>query len=101
MDNVTLNIEGGLPENSELLSRGGGVYTFRWNLQMPTARSLVFIAIDSRGAASTFAPRVEICACVNEGVCTANGLLSANSTLLLNCQCTEGNEDFSIACLLA
>lgn len=91
MDNFTLHIRGGLPENSVLEAFGDGIYRFRWNLQEPTTAPLVFVANDSRGAVSSFVPRVEICACVNGGLCILDGLHTTNSTVLLNCQCTEGN----------
>ena len=89
-DSFTLTIQGGLPQNSDLISLEDGAYIFRWNLQEPTTNPLVFVAIDSQGAASTFVPKVEVCACVNGGVCTEDGLLTTNSTVVLNCQCTEG-----------
>ena len=101
MDNITLNIRGGLPENSVLEALGSGMYRFRWNLQEPTTAPLVFVANDSRGAASSFIPRVEICACVNGGLCILDGLHTTNSTVLLNCQCTEGNTKFTQCDLLS
>lgn len=90
-DNFTLSVRGGLPENSVLEKLEDGTYIFHWNLQQPTTAPLVFIANDSRGAASLFVPRVEICACVNSGLCILDGLHTINSTILLNCQCSEGN----------
>lgn len=90
IDSVTLSIEGGLPDNSALTSLGDGTYVFRWNLDEPTTKTLVFIANDSRGAAASFVPRVEVCACKNGGVCTLDGVLTSNSTILLHCLCTEG-----------
>lgn len=89
-DNFTLTVLGGLPQNSDLEDKGEGEYIFRWNLQEVTTKPLVFAANDSRGASSTFIPIVEVCACVNGGNCTQEGLLSSNATVVLNCMCPEG-----------
>ncbi len=88
-DNVTLFVQGGLPDNS-VLQGSEGEYDFRWSLQQATYQPIVFLANDSKGAASLFSPRVEVCACVNGGNCTLDGVLSNNSTIVLNCLCTEG-----------
>ena len=89
-DNFTLDVVGGLPANSALESVGEGEFIFRWVLEELTTEPLVFVANDSRGAASTFVPIVEVCACANGGNCTRDGLLTANATLVLKCVCTEG-----------
>ena len=69
-DNVTLSVRGGLPVNSVLEKVDEEEYIFIWTLMELTNEPLVFIANDSRGAASTFSPVVEVCACVNGGACT-------------------------------
>lgn len=89
-DNFTLSILGELPPNSVLDDMGEGVYVFRWNPLEVTTAPLVFAANDSRGALSIFVPNVEVCACVNGGNCTKDGLLSTNATTILNCMCPEG-----------
>ena len=89
-DEFTLTVDGGLPPNSVLEETEGGEYIFRWNLQEVIIFPLRFIANDSRGASSIFVPTVEICACVNGGNCTREGLLSNNATVVLNCVCPEG-----------
>ena len=89
-DEFTLTVDGGLPPNSVLEETEGGEYIFRWNLQEVIIFPLRFIANDSRGASSLFVPTVEICACVNGGNCTREGLLSNNATVVLNCVCPEG-----------
>ncbi len=88
-DEFSLNIRGGLPENS-ILDESGGQFTFRWILQQVTFEPLVFVANDSRNATTLFIPTVEVCACENGGTCTRNGLLTNNATILLNCQCSNG-----------
>ena len=89
-DEFTLTVVGGLPPSSELEESERGNYIFHWNLQEVTMFPLRFIANDSRGASSVFVPNVEICACVNGGNCTREGLLSNNATVVLNCMCPEG-----------
>jgi hypothetical protein len=56
-----------------------------------TTAPLAFVANDSQGASSIFTPNVEVCACVNGGNCTKDGLLSSDATIVLNCVCPEGN----------
>ena len=89
-DNITLNVQGGLLQSSVLELVGDDQFIFRWNLLEPTTEPLVFIATDSSGASSSFIPTVEVCACVNGGNCTLDGILTGNSTLIMNCQCPQG-----------
>lgn len=89
-DNFTLSIRGGQPVNSILEKIEEEEYVFRWNLMELTNKPLVFVAIDSRGASSAFSPVVEVCACVNGGNCTREGLITSNATIILKCMCTEG-----------
>ena len=89
-DEFTVDIEGGLPENSVIEEVTDGEYVFRWNLQQVTTEPLVFIANDTRGAASVFIPTVEVCACSNGGRCTLDGVLNSNATVVMNCLCSDG-----------
>ena len=89
-DSFTLRLDGGLPENSALEKVSEQEYIIRWTLQQVTDRSLVFIATDTRGASSSYMPRVEICACRNGGLCTLVGVVSDEPTVVMNCQCSEG-----------
>ena len=91
-DNFTLSVEGGLPHNSTLesISQSDANFIFRWTLHHVTYDPLIFLAVDSRGASTTFTPTVEICACVNGGICSLDGVLSNNATVVMNCQCTRG-----------
>lgn len=88
-DEVTLSVLGGLPQGSTL-EEIEGEYVFRWTLQEVTTKSLIFIANDSAGASSMFAPIVHICACVNGGICTLSGPVSGSTTIIMNCNCNEG-----------
>ena len=89
-DNVTLSLLGGLPVNSVLETLDNLEYVFRWTLMELTNEALVFSANDSRGASSIFSPIVEVCACVNSGACTREGIITSNATITLRCMCTQG-----------
>ena len=88
-DNFTLKLKGGLPSSSTLENTGNGEYIFTWNLTETTNRTLEFIANDTRGAATVFIPRVEVCPCQNGGICTLNGVDSDDATVVMNCQCND------------
>ena len=89
-DKISLTMLGGLPQGSTLEQVDEGEYVFRWTLQKVATKPLVFIANDTAGASSTFTPIVYICACVNGGNCSFNGPLSGSSTVVMNCNCSEG-----------
>ena len=89
-DEFTLSTQGGLPQGSTLEKIAEGEYVFHWNLQEITTEPLVFVANDTAGASSTFVPTVEICACVNQGNCTLDGLQTSGATVVMNCHCNEG-----------
>lgn len=88
-DNFTVEVAGGLPSNSALSDDGNGNYTFRWLLLEPTTFELTFTATDSKGAASSLNPNVEVCACKNGGNCTTFGQ-GLGSTLIMSCDCHQG-----------
>ena len=92
-DNFTMELNGGLPINSTLQEIGDGHYIFSWNLFEVTERTLEFTANDTRGAATVFIPRVEVCPCRNGGICTLNGVVSDDATVTLNCQCSDGKTE--------
>ena len=91
-DDFTFTVQGGLPENSFLQEIDDGEFKFSWNLQRVTNRPLMFVANDSLGASSIFAPDVEICACENGGICTEENLPTMNTTNanVKKCLCNEG-----------
>lgn len=88
-DNFTLNVLRG-PTNSKLEKISAEDFVFRWTPLRVTFEPLMFIATDTKGAASVFTPKVEICACVNRGLCTLDGISSTNATIALNCICPQG-----------
>ena len=89
-DEVFLTMHGGLPRGSTLEQIDEGKHVFQWTIQEVTTEPLVFIANDTAGASSTFSPVLHICACVNGGNCSLNGPLSGTSTVVMNCNCSEG-----------
>ena len=99
-DNFTLELNEGLPINSSLNDTGDGNYIFIWNLNEITVRTLEFIANDTRGAASVFIPRVEICLCKNGGICTLDGVVTNDATVVMNCLCSAGKLAILIVKLL-
>ncbi len=96
VDDFTLRIRDRLPGNPTLEKTSGNEFVFRWTLQRVTNDSLVFIANDTRGAASLFTPTVQICACANGGTCTLDGLLTSNTTVVMRCLCPEGEKNFYV-----
>ena len=97
-DNNLFNVSvvGGLPVNSTLTSTpqdGFMSYTFSWTIFEIVDVSLMFEARDERNAVSVLSVQVQICACQNGGECTLDGLLSSSDrTVVLNCNCPEGDE---------
>ncbi len=89
-DNFTVSILNSLPDNPTLEKSSDNEFVFKWTLQQVTNESLVFIANDTRDAASMFVATVEICACVNGGICTLDGLFTSNATILMKCVCPKG-----------
>ena len=65
-------------------------YLLKWTLLEITNVTLTFVARDLKGAATIFSPSVELCACINNGNCTRDGLLVDGPTIVLNCHCSEG-----------
>ena len=73
------------------LTPNGDTYTFSWTVSGVIDYSLTFVAVDSMNAVSTLSPRVEICACQNNGVCTLEGILGIVGNVIdMECECTPG-----------
>ena len=88
-DNFTLTLLNEVPDDPKL-EQTGEEYLFVWTLLDITNVTLTFVATDSKGAATLFSPTVELCACVNNGNCTRDGLLVNSPTIVMNCRCSEG-----------
>ena len=81
----------GLASNTYTFSSSNNTYSLTLTLVEPTNISVAFIATDNMNAVSTISPRVEICACQNGGVCTLDGILTADaSSVVMRCECPEG-----------
>ena len=84
----------GPTEGVSLANSSGAVsttYTLTWTPASNVTTHFIFLATDERDAISMFAPRVEICPCLNNGSCTNEGLVNPSANpLVLNCICTPG-----------
>ena len=88
----SVSLIGGLPVNSTLMvspMNGFSEVTFRWTITEIVDVALLFVARDDRGAVSVLNVQVQICACENGGDCT-EVQSTAESTVVLNCDCLEG-----------
>lgn len=91
MDNVTVTIQGGLPEGSRLERNGPGAYVFSWTPSIPPNTSLTFVARDTVGAEAILLPALLVCHCFNGGECSLNDIINPRQFLYnLDCACTEG-----------
>lgn len=88
----TVEVVGGLPVGAALEDRGGGMYYFIWNLaSVEDVQSAEFLACNTEGACSMLMPQLEVCACMNEGNCSLDGVLNTTTpVVLLNCFCPDG-----------
>ena len=100
-DNFTVTVAGGLPEGASLENNGAGSYIFRWVPQTADNISVTFLAVDTAGAAATLTPQVQVCGCVNGGICSLDGIfdLVTATSVIANCICPEGKP--LLTCLLA
>ena len=82
---------------SELVPGSAGVYVYRISItdhsQLDDLQPLEFIATDVRGASSSVVLTLEICGCVNGGECTTDGVLTSDTTIILNCNCPDGKNN--------
>ena len=90
-DNFTLTVLGELANQAQFEKIDDEQYSLKLNLKTLTNDALVLVANDSKGASTTFIPILEICACVNGGQCTTEGVLTSNTTIIMKCLCDEGN----------
>ena len=92
-DNYTVHYTAvGTFANTSLTDDGDGHYSFKFTVhggQVDT--TLAITAEDSKGAAATLTPILEVCGCINGGNCTLQGLLTIElTTVIMNCECPEG-----------
>ena len=97
-ENITVIIlhegEETLPSGIQLNNSNSDSYTITWTPVNNTAvLNLTIVAMDQNfeNISSIFNPVVQLCACVNGGNCTTDGLLATDfSFVVLNCECPEG-----------
>ena len=98
-DDFTFTFEGGVMNafQSELVPGSAGVYVYKISItdhsQLDDLQPLEFIATDVRGASSSVVLTLEICGCVNGGECTTDGVLTSDTTIILNCNCPDGKNN--------
>ena len=74
-----------------LTTYGGGLYSFSTNYTNAINATVTLLANDTLGSASVLTPQLQICGCLNGGICTQGGILDVNQNpLFLNCQCSKG-----------
>ena len=85
-----------LPSGVQLNNPDGNSWTITWapaDHDNTSVLNLTVVAVDRnfRNVSSFFNPVVQLCACINEGNCTINGLLNIDySFIILNCECPGG-----------
>ena len=91
-DKFTVTVLGELGTSRvSLTNDSNGNYSFKLTLNEPKSLILSFVAEDSKGAAASLNPIVEVCGCTNGGNCTLQGLLQIELTsVIMNCECPEG-----------
>ena len=88
--NITIAVKG--LQTGTYVLHGNNVITFPW-IPQPFNTSVTFVATDSLNVTSTLSPRVEMCACQNEGKCTLDGILGfSDSTVIMRCECPQGEK---------
>ena len=83
-----------LPNGVQLNNLDGDNWTITWTPADNTSvLNLILVATDLsfENISSVFNPVVQLCACINGGNCTTNGLLDVDySFIVLNCECPGG-----------
>ena len=83
-----------LPSGVQLNNPDGDSWTITWTPADNTSvlnMTIVAVDLNSGNISSVFDPVVQLCACINGGNCTANGLQNNDySFIILNCECPGG-----------
>jgi len=89
---IMLNGQFDLPSNVYLTNTSNEDYVLTWMpIDMAEELTLTIVARGSRNVSSMFSPRVQLCGCVNNGICTTAGVLNLqHSFILLSCACPPG-----------
>jgi len=91
--NVTVVING----QESLLLGSGNTFTVTWRpANINDQYNVTIIATAEQNARAVFAPRVQLCGCINGGNCTTAGVLNLQLPFnVLNCECPEGKYPYS------
>ena len=89
---VVINGQSTLPPNTNFTD-DGYTFTLTWSPANITEEfNLIIIATAEQSARSTFVPHVQLCGCLNNGICTEDGVLNLEAPfVVLNCECPEGS----------
>jgi len=81
-----------LPSNINFTNTSDVDYVLTWTPQNEAEEhNITIVAIALGNASSVFSPRVQLCACTNNGVCTEAGILNLEQPFtLLGCECPPG-----------
>lgn len=86
-----------MPAGSQVL-QNGQMYTFQWTVnEVDDVVPLTFYARDSMDATAVLSPRVDVCACQNNGECTSDGATATDNVAILNCLCSQGTVKSNIS----
>ena len=89
-----------IPEDSSLTEVSDNNFEFSITLDQVSAISVGFIATDTQQATATLEPQIQICACLNSGTCTLEGIADPMaSPVILNCVCAAGELCIELATL--
>ena len=89
---IIVNGQFDLPSNLNLTNASDVDYFLTWTPQDTSEEfNITIVARASGNASSVFNPRVQLCACVNNGTCTIDGILNIDLPFnILNCECPSG-----------
>ena len=91
-DTFILTVNASAPDGSFLVELGNGKYSYHWTVQDIGNFSLSIVATDSAGTSSLLVPQLIVCACVNGGQCTLDGVLDTMASIVIQaCTCPQGN----------
>jgi len=89
---IIVNGQFALPSNVYLTNTSNEDYVLTWMpIDVAEELTLTIVATGSRNVSSMFSPRVQLCGCVNNGICTTAGVLNLQLPfVLLSCDCPPG-----------
>ena len=90
--NVMVNGQFDLPSNIYVTNTSNDDYVLTWMpLDVGEELSITIVAVGSGNESSVFSPRVQLCGCMNNGICTEAGVLNLELPfIVLNCECPSG-----------